>query len=133
MSIFIACSSQKMEDDLAPADQELNTLPTEDNSGNPEDDNTIDPGKALFSINNENKELYENDALLLTNNSINAVSYQWDFGNGDTSTEAHPDYQYKIHGYYTVKLTVTDADGNTHEASDEILVLCVFGGGDHEQ
>ena len=36
------------------------------------------------------------------------VSWQWDFGDGGTSTEQNPTHQYNDPGWYTVKLTVSD-------------------------
>ncbi|MCF2859824.1 PKD domain-containing protein [Pseudoalteromonas sp. SMS1] len=42
--------------------------------------------------------------------------YAWDFGDGNTSTEANPLHAYQQADTYTVKLTITDNDGNT--ASD---------------
>lgn len=39
------------------------------------------------------------------------ASYDWSFGNGDSSTAANPDYSYSSIGYYTVDLTVTDTNG----------------------
>ena len=41
------------------------------------------------------------------NKSINAVSYHWDFGNGQTSTEENPDVIYDDFGVYFVTLTAT--------------------------
>jgi len=40
-------------------------------------------------------------------------SYEWDFGDGDTSTDMAPAYSYKTAGSYTVSLKVTDDRGNT--------------------
>ncbi len=40
-------------------------------------------------------------------------SYEWDFGDGDTSTGENPTHSYKADGIYTVSLTVTDDQGNT--------------------
>ncbi len=89
-------------------------------------------GKVDFTVDNTDQTLLEKDELLITNNSVNAVSYHWDFGNGDTSSEANPNYKYDIHGYYTISLKITDAHGNSYESSKEILVLCLFGGGAHD-
>lgn len=47
--------------------------------------------------------------LALTNKSVNAASYLWDFGNGQTSTDANPVVNYYQSGQFTVKLTVTSA------------------------
>ena len=43
--------------------------------------------------------------------STDAASYLWDFGDGNTSTEANPDYTYAVGGVYTVTLKTTSADG----------------------
>lgn len=89
-------------------------------------------GLADFTVEHDDLTLFEGDDLLITNKSENAVSYHWDFGNGDSSTEAQPNYEYEIHGYYTITLTITDSKGNIEESSEEILVLCLFGGGNHD-
>lgn len=39
-------------------------------------------------------------------------SYEWDFGDGSTSTDVQPSHSYKSDGTYTVKLKVTDDRGN---------------------
>ena len=40
-------------------------------------------------------------------------TYEWDFGDGDTSTEEIPAHAYSSAGDYSVSLTVTDDRGNT--------------------
>ncbi|MFC2000653.1 PKD domain-containing protein [Chloroflexota bacterium] len=40
------------------------------------------------------------------------VSWLWDFGDGQTSTEQDPSHEYAHDGTYTVSLTVTEADGD---------------------
>ena len=42
-----------------------------------------------------------------TNNSLNALSYSWDFGDGTTSTLANPTHSYTALGSYTVVLTAS--------------------------
>lgn len=42
-----------------------------------------------------------------TNTSTNASTYQWDFGDGSTSTELNPVHTYAAEGTYTVKLIAT--------------------------
>ncbi|AOT08144.1 M43 family zinc metalloprotease [Pseudoalteromonas luteoviolacea] len=46
----------------------------------------------------------------------NITTYLWEFGDGNTSTEANPTHAYHSANTFSVKLTVTDNDGNT--ASD---------------
>ena len=43
-----------------------------------------------------------------TNSSLNASSYEWDFGDGNTSTEESPTHVYDTHDIYTVTLTATE-------------------------
>ncbi|MEM6813803.1 MAG: PKD domain-containing protein [Bacteroidota bacterium] len=46
----------------------------------------------------------------------------WDFGNGDTSALPNPFTIYDVEGVYTVKLSITDANGVTEETSQEIVI-----------
>lgn len=51
--------------------------------------------------------------VTFTNKSLNAAAYQWNFGNGQTSTEANPVITYDTPGLYTVTLTCTP-ENNVH-------------------
>ncbi len=44
---------------------------------------------------------------------ISPFSYEWDFGDGNTSTEVAPTHAYKSEGSYNVTLKVTDDKGQT--------------------
>jgi PKD repeat protein len=44
------------------------------------------------------------------NNSTNATSYTWNFGDGNTSTSANPSHTYATGGDFTVVLTATNGD-----------------------
>lgn len=83
-------------------------------------DDPKDPitGEALFSY------VSEGQTVTFTNESTvtGTVTYLWDFGDGETSTEKSPVHVYSSKGEYTVKLTVTDEDGGTHPVSTKILV-----------
>jgi PKD repeat protein len=56
---------------------------------------------------------------------ITPYSYEWDFGDGNTSTGSNPGHEYKSKGTYSVTLNVTDDRGNqdTEKRSDYITVL----------
>lgn len=56
---------------------------------------------------------------------VSPYSYEWDFGDGNTSTEVVPTHAYKSEGSYTVTLTMTDDRGNSasKERAGYITVL----------
>jgi PKD repeat protein len=49
-------------------------------------------------------------------------SWGWDFGDGTTSAEQNPAHQYTAANTYTVKLTVTDASGQTNTKQQQLVV-----------
>ncbi len=51
----------------------------------------------------------------------NVTSYAWDFGDGETSTEANPSHTYAMSGDYSVTVTVT-GEGGTDVASKNITI-----------
>ncbi|WP_114752532.1 PKD domain-containing protein [Pleomorphovibrio marinus] len=57
------------------------------------------------------------------------VAYLWDFGNGNTSTEANPSFTFQEVGTYEVTLTVTDDDG---AQSTSVISIEVTDGPDFE-
>ncbi|MDO1451697.1 kelch repeat-containing protein [Rhodocytophaga aerolata] len=55
------------------------------------------------------------------NLSLYATAYRWNFGDGTSSTEQHPQHQYKINGTYLVSLTVT-GNGLSNSNSQSIVI-----------
>ncbi|MGH3762477.1 ThuA domain-containing protein [Actinophytocola sp.] len=53
------------------------------------------------------------------------VAYDWDFGDGKTSTEANPRHTYTRVGPFTARLTVTYANGETATIRTAVNVGCV--------
>jgi len=51
--------------------------------------------------------------ISFANLSISSTDYAWDFGDGNTSTEANPSNAYTEDGMYTVKLTASDKLGQS--------------------
>ena len=51
-------------------------------------------------------------SVVFTNKSTDATSYVWDFGDGNTSTEANPEHRYKGKGVYKVVLTAKNKKFN---------------------
>jgi len=58
---------------------------------------------ASFTTNNTLVDI-TNAYVYFTNNSTNATSYLWNFGDGNTSTDFAPWHLYSAEGYYTVTL-----------------------------
>ena len=64
-----------------------------------------------------------NDTIFFFDNSSDidgsVVNWSWDFGDGNSSYESNPTYQYDAGGNYSVCLTIIDNDGKTD-------TMCVF-------
>lgn len=75
--------------------------------GNPEASTVAD-----FTYTLSNNGEFPSEATF-ENKSINAASFAWNFGNGQTSTEANPRVTYEEPGFYTVTLTCT-AENNVY-------------------
>jgi PKD repeat protein len=60
-------------------------------------------------------------SVVLTNNSANADSYTWDFGDSNTSTEANPTHTYAATGTYLVTLNATNECG-TRSVTETIII-----------
>jgi PKD repeat protein len=50
------------------------------------------------------------------------TGYAWDFGDGQTSTAAHPSHTYSAPGPYNVRLTVTDNQAVTDNETHQVVV-----------
>ena len=55
-------------------------------------------------------------------------SYEWDFGDGKTSTESNPVHVYAKPGEYTISLKVTDDRGNTVTETRKDYIKIAQGG-----
>lgn len=65
--------------------------------------------------------------IKLTNTSTDALSYRWDLGDGNSSTEKEPIIAYSQSGTYTITLTTTSSTGTQRVATQSIKILdCVL-------
>ena len=62
-----------------------------------------------------------NTTVTLTNTSTNATNYLWDFGDGNTSTQAHVLHTFAQPGIYTVTLIALNACGQ--DTSTTVVVI----------
>lgn len=63
---------------------------------------------ARFSV--EEKDKIAPVTISFSNQSENADTFHWDFGDGNTSTEAEPNHRYLLSGNYIVKLKAIKAN-----------------------
>ncbi|WP_396595973.1 PKD domain-containing protein [Dokdonia sp. R86516] len=76
---------------------------------NDESEQTEEQLIACFDVSNDTLEVGEE--FQITNCSVGASSFEFDFGNGTTSTDNAPSVSYQESGVYTVKLKVTSSSG----------------------
>lgn len=64
-----------------------------------------------------------NERIFINNNSTDAISFKWDFGDGsDFMFDSIPIHSYSSEGRYTIKLVVESATGHRDSSSISILV-----------
>jgi hypothetical protein len=68
----------------------------------------------------------EGTGIQFVNSSTGAISYKWDFGNGQSMKVKDPLYTYPACGTYEVTLTAFDANGTEKTTVQEIVVNCIF-------
>ncbi|WP_067494874.1 ThuA domain-containing protein [Actinoplanes sp. TFC3] len=78
------------------------------------------PVPAANAVAVQNKPL----TYAFTGSRSGGVSHSWDFGDGSTSTEADPRHTYARTGTFTVKHTVTYADGEKATVTTTLTVGC---------
>jgi len=77
------------------------------------------PPSAAFSI---TPDVDDYLTVSLTNLSISATDYVWDFGDGTTSTEKDPSVTYPSEGTYEITLTATDKLNASSTTSQSVLI-----------
>ena len=82
--------------------------PSSTNPSNYGGNGNSNPPTASFSVKIEHPF-----KVILNNSSLDATSYLWDFGDGQTSTTLSPTHRYKGIGVYKIKLTAKNSDGES--------------------
>lgn len=75
------------------------------------------PPSASFSFEQSDADYL---SYSFTNESINATSYEWDFGDGSTSTDESPSHEYEEADTYTVKLVAKNEAGLSADYSFDV-------------
>lgn len=87
------------------------------------------PPSAAFSVEQSVGNFLE---YAFVNSSVNAVSYEWDFGDGNSSMDESPTHAYATADMYTISLTATNDVGTTATFSSVIDVQePVYAGFEH--
>jgi PKD repeat protein len=73
-----------------------------------DEDTSTEAPTAGFTVSNGQNGM----SIILTDQSVGATHYLWDFGDGRTSTVANPVHVYSSAGTYNVTLTVANAAGS---------------------
>ena len=83
------------------------------------------PPQARFSFTPDEPTVLDTVTFIddATDPDGSVVEWEWDFGDGNTSTARDPAHSYAHDGLYTVNLTVTDDDGATGTTTGSLLVI----------
>ena len=84
----------------------------------------IDHPESPMASFNVLKQEYEGHlpSVHFENRSLAGKQYHWDFGDGQTSTIAHPDHIYKKKGVYQVELSVTNEIGCVDKVMKDVRI-----------
>lgn len=76
---------------------------------------------AIFNV-DQQKTTDESHVFRFDNASEDALEYEWDFGDGETSSQTNPTHIYNQQGDFTVTLTALNKKGESHTSTTEITV-----------
>jgi molybdopterin converting factor small subunit len=94
----------------------------------------LEQSKLVVDFNADTRTIKAGGSVLFFPNisgGFSPYSYEWDFGDGATSTEANPAHAYNSDGTFTVTLKITDDKGSTakYVREDYITVLAGWNAG----
>ncbi|HAI75738.1 MAG TPA: hypothetical protein DCM08_05775 [Microscillaceae bacterium] len=79
--------------------------------------------QAGFTMSTDTLNLAASNTLSLQSTSADAVAWQWDLGNGTTSTLANPTATFTQAGTYSITLTSTGTNGCTNSVTKSLQVI----------
>ncbi|MDW8851691.1 gliding motility-associated C-terminal domain-containing protein [Flavobacterium sp. MMLR14_040] len=87
---------------------------------------SVQTAAAAFTVNNDtqcidiNNFIFTNTSTITDGSTI--ASYNWDFGDGQTSTDQNPTHVYAAAGIFTVTLQITTDNGSTNSTTQDVIV-----------
>lgn len=81
------------------------------------------PAAVTPSYNMSNNTPEVNESVSFTNTSAGAMQYEWDFGDGNTSSAASPSHTYTVVGFYAVTLTAYNFEGCSNTSTTPVTVV----------
>ena len=115
-------------DDLTEGTKELKAVATDNEQGTGEEIISINliggtyPPTADFSV-DRTTGLTGRKFTFDDEPTNNPTEWLWDFGDGNTSTEANPTHTYAQEGTYSVSLTLTNDDGTDTETKTDLITV----------
>lgn len=98
-----------------------------------EDDDDMQASSLTAGFTYTSVENTEGVVSFINTSSSEATNFEWNFGDGSTSTETNPTKTYDATGDYTVVLTASNASGGTDTFDDmvsvDVPVIIPFDGG----
>jgi hypothetical protein len=91
---------------------------------------TLEQSKLTVEFTANTRNVREGERVQFTptvSGGFTPYSYEWDFGDGQTSTDDRPVHAYRNDGVYTVSLKVTDDRGNTASFDKEKYITVLSG------
>lgn len=84
---------------------------------------TKDEATPVASFTYSPSKIFVGTTVNFINNSSNAETYKWSFGDGYSSTSTSPSHSYSSPGYKTVTLTATSSSGNKNDVYSQTIYV----------
>ncbi len=88
------------------------------------------PRAPIGTFDSDRQVIMKGESISFTDLSRNIpTSWEWEFGDGNTGSERHPEHQYTSSGNYTVSLAVSNEIGSDTVVMEEFITVTTLLGG----